>query len=387
MTRSCFCLALASVAVLTAPTAAQNRSGPAVQGPPRTIEAGRQQPIRTVAGQEPVREPQGPAPFPQSTAQPQGQPQRQPLTDAIGPLAPAGPQQPAWIPLAADHEKWVNQVLQYWEQRSSKIKALTCQFVRWQYEPAFGPKQADGRTPDPTGALTIAKGEIKYVSPDKGKFQVTELSRYAGPPIGADGKHRYAVQDASFAEHWVSDGKSVIQFDTRNKQLVQRELPPDMQGKAIVDGPLPFLFGARAETMRARYWVRGLPQGGNGKYWLEAVPKSRTDAQNFKAVTIVLDEKTYLPEMLEVFAPNYDSKTNPARETYQFSAHDVTDDSLTPAKVLEKLKLFKTAFYAPRLPSGWTRVMLRADGTTMVPGAQGVEAKNKPAPPRSPLPR
>jgi TIGR03009 family protein len=352
------------------------------QGPPRAIEAGRQQPIRTVAGQEPVREPQGPAPFPQS--QPQGgisaPPQRQPLTDAIGPLTPPpAPQQPGWIPLPPDHEKWVNQVLQYWEQRSSKIKALTCQFTRWKYEPTY--------TKDPEVPITVAKGEIKYAAPDKGKFQVTELSKYSGPATMPGGRPEYAVQDDSFAEHWVSDGKSVFMYDAHNKQLMQRELPPDMQGKAIVDGPLPFLFGARAETIRARYWVRGLPEGGKGKYWLEAIPKSRADAQNFKAVTIVLDEKSYLPELLEVFMPNYDSKTNRARETYQFTRHEVVDDKINVQQLGVLLAPFRTAFYAPKLPSGWTRVMQRADGSTVVPGAQGVEAKSKPAPPRSPLPR
>ena len=59
-------------------------------------------------------------------------------------------------------------------------------------------------------------------------------------------------------------------------------LPPELQGKAIVDGPLPFLFGAKAETIKARYWIRVLPETGNGKFWLEAVPKSRQDVQNFK---------------------------------------------------------------------------------------------------------
>ncbi len=409
MTRHLVCLAGLLILSFVGPLAAQiapggnppsryavPRSGtsPSATGPARAIQAGPQQPIRQVAGQEAIRQPQGPVqqgPIQQGPALPPGTPPARPLSEAIGPLAPPpGPQQPAWIPLAPDHEKWVNQVLQYWEQRSNKIKALTCQFTRWEYEPAFGPKLADGKTPDPTKALTIAKGEIKYASPDKGKFQVTELSRYAGPPTMPGGQPQYAIQDASFAEHWVSDGKNVFEYSARNKQLIQRELPPEMQGKAIADGPLPFLFGARAETIRARYWVRGLPQGGRGKYWLEAVPKSRHDAQNFKAVTIVLDEQTYLPELLEVFAPNYDSKTNPARTTYQFKGHDVTDDTLSPIKIIEKLNLFKTAFYSPKLPSGWTRVTQRADGSTAAPlaqGPKGTQEAAKPMPPRSPLPR
>ena len=219
-----------------APPQANSQRGAAVQGP--------QQPVRQAAGQEPIRQPQGPAAFSQTQpALPQAQPQTRPLAESIGPLAPPpGPQQPAWIPLDAGHEKWVNQVLQYWEERSSKIKALTCQFRKWEYDPVFGPKEADGRTPNFKAPLTIAEGEIKYASPDKGKFQVTSLSRYSGPPTMPGGDPQYAVQDASFSEHWVSDGKNVFEYDARNKRLIQRELPPEMQGKAIADGPLPFLF-------------------------------------------------------------------------------------------------------------------------------------------------
>jgi hypothetical protein len=101
-----------------------------------------------------------------------------------------------------------------------------------------------------------------------------------------------------------------------------------------------------------------------------------------------------LPELLEVLAPNYDSKTNPARTTYQFTQHDVTDDKLDPKEVFRRLNFFETQFYAPKLPSGWTRITQRADGSTIVPGVPGVqgvpgalEATKKPTPPRSGLPR
>jgi TIGR03009 family protein len=302
-------------------------------------------------------------------AQPQ-QPVRQPAGPPTAIAAPVGPQQPEWIPLPQDHEAWVNQTLKFWEGRSDKIKAFSCQFTRWEYDPVFGPK-------DPEIFKTVAKGEIKYAQPDKGLFKVTELSLYA-PPAQAGQKPQYVKQDAMFGEHWVSNGEQVFEFDARGKRLIERELPPEMKNKAIADGPLPFLFGARAETIKARYWVRGLPQGGNGKYWLEAVPKSRHDAQNFKAVTIVLDEKTFLPELLEVLAPNFDAKTNPARTTYQFSKHEVTEAGALGLPNV--LKLFAGNFANPKLPSGWTRIVERADGTTRTPGVSQALEATKPKP-------
>jgi TIGR03009 family protein len=333
------------------------------------------QPVRPVGGQAAPRGPAGP----QAEIGPPAQAAPAGTVAKITPLGqPSGVQQPAWIPLNQEHEAWVNQVLQFWEARSNKIKALSCEFVRWEYDPVNGPA-------DPETAKTIATGVIKYAQPDKGKFQVTSLALYAGPPDAPGGKPKYETQDASFAEHWISDGKRVFQLDARNKRVVETELPPEMQGKAIADGPLPFLFGARAETIRARYWVRGLPQSGGGKYWLEAVPKAISDARNFKAVTIVLDEKSYLPELLEVLAPNFDAKTNPARSTYQFKKHDVVDDKLNPAELLGKLNPFKTAFYAPTKPRDWEWIVEKADGTVRAGrGAAGaLEATQKPQPPRN----
>jgi TIGR03009 family protein len=356
MTRLAFGLPFVLSLVAAAPLTAQVGQQPGrVYGP----SAGPQQPVRQVGADQPIRQPAGTPP-----------------AQAV-PLAPAAPQPPGWIPLDVEHEKWVNQILQYWENRSNKIKALSCQFTRWDYDPVFGPK-------DPNVAKTIASGEIKYAQPDKGLFKVTRLSLYTGK-----GEPPYAAQDPNFAEHWVCDGRKVIQFDAVQKQVREQELPPELQGKAIADGPLPFLFGARAETIRARYWVRGLPQSGNGKYWLEAVPKSIHDARNFKAVTIVLDEKSFLPELMEVLDPNYDSEKNPSRETYQFTSHDVTDSALSATEILKKLNIFKAAFYAPATPAGWTRVVLRADGTTRSPGISGALEATKPAPPRNlaPLPR
>jgi TIGR03009 family protein len=336
-------------------------------------------PVRQAAGEEPIRQP---AP---------GRSPANPLSIPLSQAAAVQPQPPSWAPLDPAHEKWVGDVLRYWEEHSNKLHTLSCQFTRWEYDPVFGPQ-------DPKTAKTIAVGEIKYAKPDKGLFKVNELHLYA-PPAKAGEKPTYVKQDAMFGEHWISDGERIFEFDGRNKRLIERELPPEMKGKPIADGPLPFLFGARAETIKARYWIRGLPQSGNGKYWLEAVPKSIQDRQNFKAVTIVLDEKTYLPEVIEVLAPNYDAATNPARSTYQLAKHETTDKAPGP---LDKLwTVFRKSFDKPSVPAGWTKFVERADGTTVggltpgspapaanaPPGVSSALEATRPAAPRNPLPR
>ncbi|MCU0880191.1 MAG: TIGR03009 domain-containing protein [Pirellulaceae bacterium] len=375
------------------PTAGQptaNRQIPTGQAQPQQAQpqrptygpsaGGARGPVRQVAGEEPIRQP--------GAGRSPDNPISIPLSQAAA--APVQPQPPSWVPLDPAHEKWISDVLRYWEEHSNKIQTLACQFTRWEYDPVFGPQ-------DPKTAKTIAVGEIKYAKPDKGLFKVKELHLYA-PPAKTGEKPQYVKQDAMFGEHWISDGERVFEFDGRNKRLIERELPPEMKGKAIADGPLPFLFGARAETIQARYWIRGLPQSGSGKYWLEAVPKSIQDRQNFKAVTIVLDEKTYLPEVIEVLAPNYDAATNPARSTYQLAKHETTDKVAGP---LDKfMALFRKSFDKPSVPAGWTKFVERADGTTAggptpggvapggaAPGVNSALEATRPAAPRSQLPR
>jgi TIGR03009 family protein len=320
----------------------------------------------------PIQQPAGPA------APVAGNPL--PAGPAAIPVVPTvAPQQPSWIPLDPAHEKWVDQILQYWEASSSKIKTLSCNFTRWEYDPVFGPRDA---------AKTIAEGEIKYAEPDKGLFKVSKLLMYA-PPAKAGAEPTYVPQDASFGEHWVCDGKRIFEFDARNKRVIERQLPPEMQGKAIADGPLPFLFGAKAATIKARYWIRGNAKSGNGKYWLDAVPKSRQDAQNFKEVTIVLDEKTFFPELLQVYAPNFHPQQNPARSVYKLEGHKTMDRNANPLALANLQRLWQPDFSNPATPPGWTRVIENANGQAALgPGAAGGQATAPQNPPRfSPLPR
>ena len=70
-----------------------------------------------------------------------------------------------------------------------------------------------------------------------------------------DGKNWVAIEPER-AEHWICDGKSVFFHDHKTKKLIEYKLPPESQGKAIRNGPLPFLFGAEAARLKQRYYMR-----------------------------------------------------------------------------------------------------------------------------------
>jgi hypothetical protein len=180
-------------------------------------------------------------------------------------------------------------------------------------------------------------------------------------------------------------------------------LPPEMRGRAIADGPLPFMFGAKAETIKARYWVRSLEaapddKSKQNKYWLEAVPKSRQDAQNFKQVRIVLDSSDYLPESLEIFAPHYDPPRNDARQTYVFSKRKTTDqaafdDLLKPFRgAVDPFKIIFRDFHEVKIPLGWQKVVQSDAVGVPVSGPAAAPPRQAEQPPAiqrqlSPLPR
>ncbi len=315
-----------------------------------------QQPLRQVADQQPIRPPVG----------------------NVGPLpaAPVVPQQPAWFPLEASQHKWVDQILAFWEQESSKVKTFECSFERFDYDPVFGPKDE---------AKTIAQGVIKYAQPDKGLYRVEKLFSYVGPPKNPGERSQYVEQDATFGEHWVCDGKLIHSFEAQKKQVTVAALPPEMQGKGIVDGPLPFMFGAKAQTIKARYWIRVLPETGNGKFWLEAVPKSRQDVQNFKFIHIILDENTFLPETLFLFAPNFDPQKNPSRTTHIFKNIKTDNEKALKEKLqagLDPLRLFTSEFYNVKIPRDWKKVV---EGDSPVTVDPPLEAKGRPEVPKRPL--
>jgi TIGR03009 family protein len=323
-----------------------------------------QQPVRQTQATGPIVEPGAAAPGP-----------------AVQPVAPAMPQQPEWAArMTVEEQKWIDEILRYWELRSDKIKLFECKFQRWDHDGGFydGSQKRHPRT--------YAEGVVKYAQPDKGLYQVEKLvSLLPGQPGDPP---QQVLQNPELGEHWICDGQRIYSFEANKKQVTETPLPAEMRGKAIADGPLPFMFGAKAETIKARYWIHGLVAAANdktkeNKYWLEAAPKSRQDAQNFKMVRIVLDKQDYLPESLEIFAPHYDPPRNNARQAYVFSDRKTEDEKSIGAKIgegLDVLRIFHRQFFDVRVPLGWKKVVQDSGNAPEAPQQAG------PAPPQRQLP-
>jgi TIGR03009 family protein len=241
------------------------------------------------------------------------------------------PEQPPGPPqLTPQDEAQVDRILKLWEQRSAAVKTFDCSFKRWEYDPVFGPADAP-RFED--------LGSIKYAAPDKGMFQVQQMVQ--------NGK--VVAIEPQRAEHWVCDGKAVFQYNHAKKELTEYRLPPDLQGKAIADGPLPFLFGARADKLKQRYFLRIVtpPEVQGQQTWLEAFPRFQQDAANFQRAELRLTNQNMTPFALQLYSPNGKNHTS-----YQFYEIVINDP----------LRLLKGDPFHAGTPSGWQKI-IREPGT------------------------
>lgn len=243
-------------------------------------------------------------------------------------IAPQQPFVPQGYKLNTIEQTFLNQVLDQWEQQSGQIQTFSCEFTRLVYDPVFGPGDDNYKNEE--------KGELSYQQPDKGSFQIKEVKAWDAK------QQQHLLNPHIIGEHWVCDGKSVFEYKTEQKMLVERPIPPEMQGKSIVDGPLPFLFGAEAEKLKKRYWMRIDHRSAENQIRIVARPKLKADAANYREVELMLDKGRMLPIAMQVH--NLDN----SRTVYTFDMDGAQINS-------RMTQLWNQLFQSPRTPFGWTR--------------------------------
>jgi TIGR03009 family protein len=183
--------------------------------------------------------------------------------------------------LSTAEARALENLLTDWEKRNKEIHVLWSKFYRWKYDAVFG---NGGQAP------AYEEGELKFAAPDKGLMLIK-------------------AKDPKQSEQWLCDGKSIFQFDYRQSIVTEYVMPPELQGKGIGDGPLPFVFGIEAEKLKQRYFMRIItPPNVQDAVWLEAQPRYRQQAAEFSKVEVILKiagpTKSLLPFAINVYAPN-----------------------------------------------------------------------------------
>ena len=265
---------------------------------------------------------------------------------------------PALSPAEQTH---LDQVLNYWEGSTANIERYSCKLRRWQYNSSdnFVAELAKKLGTDIRNVnVSTADGELKYMAPDKGLFKIDKLLKLTGQ-LDATNQKEMKEYENVFGEWWLCDGEKVYEYDRSRKECSRFSMPPELRGAGILESPMPFMFGVKAEKIKARYWVRSLspPNGQNGKprddiFVIEAYPKLQADAVNYDHVQIYLDRELFLPIMLVKFNPEHVDEPGEVlkdnREVFEFK------DRVKNASLLQKFgELFRKEFIPFDIPKDW----------------------------------
>lgn len=198
---------------------------------------------------------------------------------------------PAEVLRVPKYSPELEKVLNDWQQKTSQFKKLAGEFTRFKYDPVF---EVEKR----------AEGKFGYEAPDKGNYELraAEIPKGAVAKKKGKGGNPFKLEPDA-AERWVCNGKEVIRINEKEKTFEKVPIPPDSQGENIIDGPLPFLFGMKAQRAKLRYKELKLLKNAEGEIILEVHPRLQADSQNWEKAIVIIDAEKFLPKAVKLFHP------------------------------------------------------------------------------------
>ena len=199
-------------------------------------------------------------------------------------------------PLSPELER----LLTDWAASSQKIKRLEGDHLRPVYDLVYEVEK-------------LSQGRFYYETPDKGRINITPVEitklmlqqRESGEARTKKRKDGMPFELKSDQEEcWSCDGSRVYELDVEKKEARVAQLPTDMQGKNIMDSPLPFLFGMPPEKAKRRFemsLIRLDPKSETAS--LHILPRLPQDAASWASADVILSLKTFLPKAVQLVDP------------------------------------------------------------------------------------
>lgn len=213
----------------------------------------------------------------------------------------------------------VREILEEWYRQTSAIKTLQGYHSRYVYDLTFDVERR-------------SVGRFYYEAPDKGRIDIEPAKIRAGEKAqrrNPKTNKPFALQ-ADHATQWLSTGRAIFQIDPVNKKANRFPIPPQSQGKNIMDGPLPFLLGMPPDKAIQRYRIKimtdkqGRPINTADQVWLQVWPKWKSDAANYREAKVILNKKNhYLPSAVQLIDPSGMQET-----VYTFYRTDVNSKNI-----------------------------------------------------------
>ncbi len=195
----------------------------------------------------------------------------------------------------------LEQLLRDWAASSEKIQRLEGEHLRRVYDMPYEIEK-------------LSQGRFYFETPDKGRINITPVEitkkmleqRASGEVPTKKRKDRTPFELKSDEEEcWSCDGLRVYEMDIAQKQARVAQLPSDMQGKNIMDSPLPFLFGMPPEKAKRRFAMSLLRpiDAKSERAHLHILPRLPQDAGNWASADVILDLKNFLPIAVQLVDP------------------------------------------------------------------------------------
>lgn len=272
--------------------------------------------------------------------------------------------QPVPIQKAAPAVDPLDQVLDSWEAASSKIKSLHGKQSRSEFNKTYEVE-------------TVTEGSFFLEMPDKGRIDFgsvnlkkdavsarkkkrPEIQAGDAPSKKDDPKNIYYGLQSGDPQRWICTGDTIIEIDDRLKTYAKEEIPPELRGKNIVESPLPFLFGMKAEDAKGRFKLSIVTETKDSVMLL-AIPKMAKDIENYEKAAITLDKKTWLPTKVHLLSQSQD-------ETVYTFQSVVVNDSDFKSRMTKLFNLDKDPF-DPVL-KGYTLALRPAEAPVVRPAAR-----------------
>jgi len=184
----------------------------------------------------------------------------------------------------------LEKVLKDWEFHTSQFKTMTVDFSRFTYDQGC---EVEKR----------AEGSVAYAAPDKGNYVIRGVKLDKDDVSKKENKNGVPFTlKSDDPERWVCTGKEVIRFDDRARPPTYEKvtIPPESQGQNIIDGPLPFLFGMKADRAKRRYRALKLLKNDGSEIWLQVRSREEQDTKAWDTAVIIIDAKKYVPKAVKL---------------------------------------------------------------------------------------
>jgi len=171
----------------------------------------------------------------------------------------------------------VDDLLQRWHERTSKVRQVYAEFQRSVEDKAFKSKK-------------INNGSARFRDPNLARMDISKDK-------SGNGREIFILSEQPRPRG--GKGLEIRHYLVADRRLEIVEFPIDAVHNAQEEGPLRLLFGVKPDNAHARYSFEILKKSPE-TITVRIIPKLEADRQEFLEAVLTLDMKSFMPRKLQV---------------------------------------------------------------------------------------